>query len=139
MRPRLIIWFRRLAPLFIVLIAAGCGELPRQIIQPNDRPPEYKKIIRTALYFKSKASASAAVAGDERILQISNLYPPFETSNVVRQELVAAGWAWQVCLKGINKNGRPIYLAVFIKDNYIVDLRTSIVVDKCESETYEPL
>ena len=130
--------FRCLAPLFIVLIAAGCGELPRQTIQPNDRPPEYKKIIRTVLYSKPQASASAAVGGDERIFQISNLYPPFETSNA-RQELVAAGWSWQVCLKGVTKNGRPLYLAVFIKDNYIVDLRTSIVADKCESEAYEPL
>jgi hypothetical protein len=122
----------------MVLIAAGCGELPRQTTQPNDRPPEYKKIIRTALYAKSLASVSPSVGDDGRIYRISNLYPPFETSNA-RQELVVADWTWQVCLKGINRNGRPTYLAVFIKDNYIADLRTSIVTDKCESEVYEPL
>jgi hypothetical protein len=120
------------------LIVAGCADLPSQAVPPNGRPPDYKKIIRAALYEKSQVSASAAVAGDERIFRISDLYPPFETSNAHQVEIVA-GWTWQVCLKGIQKNGRLIYLSVFIKDNYIVDLRTSIVADKCENEAYEPL
>ena len=131
-------WLRRLMPLFIFLIVARCGELPSQAIRPNQRPPDYKKIIRAALYAKSQASVDAAIGGDERIFRISDLYPPFETSNA-RQVDIVAGWAWQVCLKGINKTGRLIYLAVFIKDNYIVDLRTSIVSDKCEGEVYGPL
>ena len=45
---------------------------------------------------------------------------------------------WRVCLKGNNK-GSPVYLAVFIKDDYIADVRTNVSIDGCGKENYEPL
>ena len=51
---------------------------------------------------------------------------------------VVLGRAWQVCLKG-KQNDRPFYLALFIQGREVADARTSVQIDRCESEAYEPL
>jgi hypothetical protein len=55
-----------------------------------------------------------------------------------RQVNIVAGWVWQVCLKG-NDKGKLLYVALFIRSHTIIDARTSVGPDQCESESYEPL
>jgi hypothetical protein len=124
----------RLASLFLFTILGGCGDIASQLPPPNENPPEYKKIIQAALQPDAKAAVSTGIA--DRITKLPNKYAPFEISRP-RQVNVLAGWTWRVCLKGNNK-GSVVYLAVFIKGNNIVDVRTSVGTDRCEGEFYEP-
>lgn len=47
------------------------------------------------------------------------------------------GPAWQVCLK-THAFSRPQYIAVFIRDNKVLDSRLGVVADRCVEESYAP-
>jgi hypothetical protein len=64
-------------------------------------------------------------------------YAPYEISNA-QQVHSLQGWAWLVCLKG-NSGGHPIYFAIFIQNERIVNIRGSVSVDDCPKQLYEPL
>jgi hypothetical protein len=136
---------------------------------PLDNPPDYRQMVKAALQADAatkkvkqpKPSAAAKAASPEktakeakaaanadkekpdtlapanRITRITNKYAWSEISKP-RPVNVVAGWTWQVCLKGINKT-TPVYMAVFLQGGIIRDARTATVIDKCESEAYEPL
>jgi hypothetical protein len=157
----------RIASLFLLIMIGGCSTAADSIptTVPLDTPPNYKQMVRAAIQAdmavakkptkKPHAAADAKSAAkspvkvekinDEkavgatpnRITRISSKYAWSEISKP-RAVNVVAGWAWQVCLKGKNKDS-VVYLAVFMQKNTIIDTRTSTEPDKCEGETYESL
>jgi hypothetical protein len=132
----------RFAILFPFIILSGCGSVINAAPLPSDNLPAYKQIIRAALQAALKpdekpGEPSPAFEFPKRIKVISGIYAPYEISSP-RQMNIVGGWMWRVCLKGNNK-GNVIYLSVFIKDDYIADLRTSVAIDGCGNESYEPL
>jgi hypothetical protein len=121
----------------IVLFLGGCSAVIDQAPQPSENPPPYKQLIRAALVSDAKPDASNVSGLFPPITQIKNAYSFYEVSQP-RQVNIVGGWTWQVCLKGNNKDG-VVYVAVFIKDGSIVQVRTSVAIDKCGQEIYEPL
>jgi hypothetical protein len=47
------------------------------------------------------------------------------------------GPAWITCLK-IDARGKAQYYAIFIQDGKVIDARMSVMVDRCQKESYEP-
>jgi hypothetical protein len=84
---------------------------------------------------KPRKLMDRAETGD-RITRIAPEYS-WEISKPRRVEVVL-GWSWQVCLKG-KQNDKPFYLALFIQGRDVADARSSVQIDRCESESYEPL
>jgi hypothetical protein len=130
---------------FLFVFLGGCGAGIAQS-QPLDNLPSYKQIIRAAMRPAKPAdplhdSPAPVVSGPTKYPTPINILPtqygPYEVSRPIQMEIVG-GWTWRVCLKGNNK-GSVIYLAVFIKEGDIIEVRTSVGTDRCAHEVYEPL
>ena len=118
----------------------------------NQKKPDQKKLDKKAATNTKGDDAKpagktekgpAGTAGQRNpspVARITQISSRFGWSGISKPRAVnaLAGWAWQVCPKGKNKNS-VVYLAVFMQYNSIVDARTGTEPDKCESETYEPL
>jgi hypothetical protein len=117
---------------------AACSAANSPLLPPIQRPPDYKLIIGLALRDgpKRDGGRTNSVGLLTENMKLPSSYAPFEISQA-RQVQFYAKWVWQVCLKG-NRQGNAIYIAVFISGTDIIDARTSVVVDECERQSYEP-
>jgi hypothetical protein len=61
----------------------------------------------------------------------------FEISGVKRVESLK-GASWQVCIRTQKFPLLPLYHAVFIQRDRIVDSRVSVLIDQCELQSYAP-
>ena len=61
----------------------------------------------------------------------------FEISGIKRVDSIK-GASWQSCLRTQKSPRPPRYYAVFIQSDRIVDSRVSVLIDRCETETYTP-
>lgn len=115
---------------------------PQYPAQPNERPPNYRAVIKRALAKNEQqprlpnVSATAAAKSTTRPL-ISDKFAPYQVSGV-RQVDTLEDWSWLVCLLGENK-GSPVHIAVFIRADQIVEARLSVFADQCAQQTYEKL
>ena len=116
------------------------------VLETFDPAPSYRKIVADSLAAGVNDSDSLVVNRENpaarkhqitRIFEDSSLLAPFEISGV-RQVYSFAGWTWLTCLKAHDK-GRPLYYAVFIQDNRVIDVRARVAVDECDKQTYDPL
>jgi hypothetical protein len=97
---------------------------PDQTKPPSGNTPSYKKIIGEAL------TKGPIIIKPEQ-------FAPYEISTSARQVDALQGWSWLVCLKGI-RSGLPIYFAMFIQNDHVVNVRTSVRIDDCGHQPYEP-
>lgn len=153
-------WQRGALLLLFSMIGGGVAASEPAFVPPLENPPNYRQIVQALMRAgppkdakpekapKTKFVASPAAKPNAnrklvdrfentgRVTRISPGYS-WEISKPRRVEVIA-GWSWQVCLKG-NRSGKPFYLALFIQNRVVVDVRSGVVVDRCESEVYESL
>lgn len=116
--------------------AAKTGAKPgAQSGAKSDKKPNKKLAADPETKLKPRKLVDRAEHGN----RITRIAPglSWEISKPRRVEVVL-GRAWQVCLKG-KQNDKPFYLALFIQGREVADARTSVQIDRCESEAYEPL
>jgi len=115
--------------LFLVLAECSSRFVDGPGAPPDDPLPDYRGIIADSLRptttKRPKLSINLPQIGS---VEISGLRRVFNFT----------GWSWLACLKA-DGHGHPFYLAVFIKESVIVDSRSSVTIDKCDEQSYEPL
>jgi hypothetical protein len=108
------------------LIVAGCSmaNLSGTIDTRNEplAEPDYRKIVAVGL---------------KENLKNSKVTGPFEISAIRRSAITQYG-DWIVCVKGLWSD-RPVFFSVSIKEHKIVRFEMSAIIDRCETEQYEPL
>jgi hypothetical protein len=119
----------RILPLSVwapaTLIAAGCSmaNLSATIDTRNEPAPEleYKSIVAIGIKQNLKTYPS---------------FGPLEISPIRRTTVTQYG-DWMACVKG-TRNDRPVYFGVSIKEHKIVSFGESVILDRCETDQYEP-
>ncbi len=153
-------WQRGALLLLFSMIGGGSAAGEPAFVPPLENPPNYRQIVQALMRAAPPKDAKPdkapktkfAAAPETKPNANKNLVDRFENTGRVtrispgysweiskpRRVEVVPGWSWQVCLKG-NRSGKPFYLALFIQNRDVVDARTVVVIDRCESEAYEPL
>jgi len=109
---------------------------------PQEPVPPYQALIKDALIARPSSSLTAEDKGEGPPLphgwELKNpeQYAPFEISAATQVSGIH-GWSWLACLKGM-KQGKPVFFAVFIKQNAIVEIRGNVAIDNCPQQKYEP-
>ena len=108
------------------LIAAGCSmaNLTGTVDnRPEPEPePDYRKIVSNGI----KPNLKDVMA-----------FAPLEVSPIRRTTRTQYG-DWMVCVRG-RREDRPVYFGVFMKDHRILNWGEAVIIDRCETEEYEPL
>jgi hypothetical protein len=151
----------RRAPLIVALavFAAGLCARPAAFAQAGGPPqgaaqgaphgpplapvPNYRAIIVKSLRVKEKYGAEPEAipyfTSRRGIFPASAKIDHVEAADTIKMvQTNYFGWAWQTCIR-LNINGKPVTYAVFISEGRVVDARSAIVIDKCETERYAPL
>jgi hypothetical protein len=130
-------------PVALTCLSACAGnDLPTASNPPQEPMPPYQALIKEALTVRPSNSLNPEDKGDAAPLprnwELKNpeQYAPFEISEAIQASSIH-GWSWLVCLKGMTQ-GRPVYFAVFIKQNAIVEIRGNVAIDNCPQKKYEP-
>ena len=133
---------RLMVCLALGLCAAGCSMNSLASDAPESQfPPDAKAVIRATLehpvstsdptydehtqgpaFFPVQMRVSDVALGDKLTPTLTMLH----------------GWAWRACMRA-TISGAPAVLAVFVDGGRIVDVRTALVVDRCDNEHYTPL
>jgi hypothetical protein len=125
---------------FGVCIAVFCWMTS---VLSQERPPDFKKIIRNNIAHFDPLRAAL-------IEEKTGQYPPevpiqlkgwknieiSDTNRHVQTNLYGLGW--QTCIRATRDKSVRL-LAVFVVENRVVDVRTAIIPDACDSLTYRPL
>jgi hypothetical protein len=114
---------RRILLMLSSLIAGGCAG-----INLEDRPPqatapapEGKRLAELA----NEAFAKAKLTGS---VEISQVHPTHDSQ-----------WGdWVFCIKSSSPDASPRY-AVLIGHDNVLEVRSSVWIDGCDQETYQPL
>jgi hypothetical protein len=118
-----------IAAFLIALSMGGCASLwdysPRA---PAEDDADYQ---RTRSSYKLLASARV-----KELKYTGGLVAP--TVSPLRKSHTVAFADWMACVQGEEEGHRRIF-AVFYRDRKIADFRHAVVIDGCESETYERL
>lgn len=144
---------RKIALLALALVGGGltgCANPPvRDDSILSDPIPDYHRIIsqNIELVRRSKTMNQGKACGDASnadSTECSIFIDPqrFELvgiSSVRRVLHNTLGWTWLSCLRTRRDSQPPIYYAIFIANNRIVDSRMSVAIDKCELQPYGPL
>jgi hypothetical protein len=83
--------------------------------------------------------APDAAATGRFIAQVSGetkLPPPLEVSTIRAADPISPA-AWMLCLRSSAPDQLRRY-AVFMKSNELVTYRLGVLIDRCDSETYQP-
>lgn len=111
----------------VVLALGGCSamlDLPVQQSDPTDSPESYYKQLVVA----SDLPRTLIAAQPSAPVQISAL----------RRSVAPQPGDWMTCLRTVVK-GRVKYLAVFFRNRAVIDSRSDVEIDGCETEQYAPL
>jgi hypothetical protein len=107
------------------LLLGGCTDIIPADLTPQPRaqvtPPEPKKVteLANAAFPMTKLSGTAEIS-------------------VLRPSRPPQGGDWMFCLKSSTPSEK-LRFAVFIRENTIFEVRSSIVLDGCYDETYRPV
>ena len=124
----------------------GCGTSSAQLSAnpPTQPTPNYRSIIAKSLKAKDefKESSESAITYFQTrggIFSASAKLENVELSDSIRMvQTNYHGWAWQTCLR-LNLNNRPVTYAVFISEGRVVDARSALAIDSCDTAHYTPL
>ena len=128
---------------------ASCGSsIQTADFSPSESRPDYKTVVARQLEFDEKNSALTKLGKDNnRKRQGTEMEPVFanpdkldgiEISDARPVRHPKKGWTWQTCLR-VYQQGWPVDYTVFIIDQFIVDARTSVAIDECAEQRFEPL
>ena len=92
--------------------------------------PEHSEVLDSALPFRRREYSTTRIFLNPRFLL------PFEISGI-RWIHAQIGWAWLACLKA-NYRNRPVYYAIFIQQEYVVDARSGVAIDQCRNQNFTP-
>jgi hypothetical protein len=110
----------RFSVLFLCLTQAGCS-LSEAVPEVSPSTPDAAALARTV----------------EQVAVANKLPPPLEVSPIHAAHPVSPG-PWMICLKSSAPDQTRRY-AVFMKNNDLISFRTGVLIDRCDSETYQPL
>lgn len=138
----------------LAAIAPALGQYPAP---PTGPAPNYRPIIKRALTQNEQVEMRVPPQpGQPKVTTtlplIASEFAPYEVSGARLVDSLE-DWSWVVCLKGANIGPKatapnvrvrvyrpePIYIAVFIRGNRIVDSRAGVLADGCAAQQYEPL
>lgn len=108
------------------------------------RPSNYAAIISENVHLGQEANRELHLRNDsfpkETFIFGRNQHITHITiSNTIRSVFTDQfGWAWQACMHAII-GGVDATMAIFIKDNKIIDARSAVKADQCEAMKYVPL
>jgi hypothetical protein len=109
----------------LCLAVSGCAEFAGPDSARQARvdagPPDQKKFAELV----NSAAQTAKLSGTPEVSPLHAAHPP-------------QGGDWMFCVKGSGPNEKATY-AVFIRDNSILDVRSGIIIDGCNGDTYRPL
>lgn len=88
---------------------------------PDLSQPNYQRIIADNINI---IFPNRSVLGD---LEISGVRPVDHLK----------GQAWLACLK-LDAHGKPQHYAIFIQQDKVIDWRAGVIMDHCNSESYQP-
>jgi hypothetical protein len=114
---------RPAAIMFVCLIASGCAVFSQDdaSLKAAPPPPEGKRLAELT----TAAFAQAKLAGAP---QVSPVHPAHDSQ-----------WGdWMFCITGNTPAGQAKY-AVLIGHDAVLDVRSSVLIDGCDKETYHPL
>jgi len=84
-------------------------------------PPDAKKFAELV----GSAAQLVKLAGTPEVSPLHVTHPP-------------QGGDWMFCMKGSGLDERARF-AVFIRDNAVLEVRASIIIDGCQGDAYRPL
>ena len=93
--------------------------------------PEHSEVLDSTLPFRRREYSTTRIFLNPRLLA------PFEISGI-RWVESRIGWAWLACLK-VNYRNRPLYYAIFIQHEHVVDTRGDVAIDQCRYQSFTPL
>ena len=85
----------------------------------------------------SAPDAAALARGIQQVATAEKLPPPLEASAVHAAHPVSPA-EWMFCVKSAAPDQLKRY-AVFMNNNDVVNFRTGVLIDRCDSETYKPV
>lgn len=124
---------------------AGCTAAALAVEQPrNEAPPNLRSIIAANLQRPDPGLGepdldSGPYPREVLIFGAKHRVTDVQLSDAARRTLTMAnGWAWQTCLRA-TVDGKPSSVAVFVAQNRVIQVRTALIVDRCEEGIYTPL
>jgi hypothetical protein len=109
--------------IMLCLLASGCAGLQQPAPAAplaGVNPPDHKKIVELV----NAAFKTAKLSGTPEASPVHPTHAPQLGD-------------WMMCIKG-SADALPKY-AVLIKDGAVVDVRTQVLLDRCDGEAYSPV
>jgi len=124
---------------------AGCTASALAVEQPrNEAPPNLRAIIAANLQKPDPGLGepdpnTGPYPREVQIFGAKHRVTDVQLSDAARRTLTMAnGWAWQTCLRA-TVDRKPSSIAVFVAQNRVIQVRTALIVDRCEQGNYTPL
>jgi len=119
-------------------------------LAPLGPAPNYKAIVSHYLRAgphapKAPENVSAGVGTLDVSVGVGTFFHAPQNFGLIEMSQVSLvrhntlGWTWLTCLRSHPAGKPPSDYTIFIKDDDIVDVRRSVVTDKCATQSYETL
>ena len=95
--------------------------------------PDYRRIIAHNL----QQHSDLLKKNPEPTLLQPNTLGALEISGVRWVQHHTEGWVWLACLRAHPAGRAPIDFSFFIRENRVVDVRTSVMIDDCARQNYK--
>jgi hypothetical protein len=91
----------------------------------------------TPIVASNAPDAAAMARAIQQVATAEKLPPPLEVSDLRGAHPISPA-EWMFCLKSMAPDQLKRY-AVFMKNNDVVNFRTGVLIDRCDSENYKPV
>jgi hypothetical protein len=113
----------KLAKVLPCLVLTACSSVVEDLPQDKDPAP----FLSTSILDLKKAAAAAKLA------------EPLEVAGPIEAHPISSA-PWIICLRsGASEQSGQLVYSVFFKDSRYVSMRLSVIVDRCEEQTFVPL
>lgn len=117
----------RLVSAMAVVCLAGCS--PLWDYSPRSPIDEEADFVRTAATYKKLALERVSALAIPGGLTGTTISP-------LRKSHAVAFADWMACVQGQGEGQRRVY-AIFYREQKVADLRAAVVIDRCDTETFE--